>query len=1275
MKKSRIVFILILALKFTTAVSQIDTCFWFAAPWITPDHWWKDNVVLHISTFNSPSTTVRLRQPAAIAPNRYDTTIVIGPNQTFDYTFWRDKIANSTNLAFDSLETRPANTVLPYGLYISSTASITVVYDSQTRSPSFLNPETYSMKGQNGLGTEFLTPFQTFYRNETLGGDLNGDAVVTQPKQQINIVATRPNTTVWITPKCNIVGHAANVTYSVFLPSPGSAYTCENSVQNTYVAGNTLSGSIIVSDKPIAVTVADDSVNNPLSSSWGGLGCYDQMGDQIVPVDVLGTDYILNLGQLYKFNQISAGNPGMKEAAYIVATDNYTQLTINDGTVTTVLLNKGDTYMDSLFQPLTYVHADKNVYVIHASGYGCELGEAIIPPLNCAGSKLVAFSRNSAQRFCLNILCKSGSQSTFTLNASTSSVTAANFTMVPGTGTLTGGPYYGAQINLNSTAVLPIGSYTIGNNSNEFALGVFDGDFTSGGLFHYMSSFLRKVNIDAGPTFTLCAGQSNTVSLNGLVSGGAITGIWSNINGTGAIGTPTNLNTTYTLSANDTTKTQLAFLLTSTGNCTPVTDTFYVKINKAPAAKVVSTKTITLCKNNVSPITLTGTIVNAVGALWSGGTGSYGNSGALSTTYLPSPGDLSTGSLSIVFSPTGTACPGKSDTVKVFFTNPPSVTALAPSFICTSSPSVALSGTVTGGSTTGIWSTNGTGGFNPNDTLVNTNYLLSPSDYTIPGNTLTFTFTSTHNGLCSAVNTTLQISVVVPDKAITGPNDTICATAGVIPITGTIVGTSSSPQWSTLGSGSFGNNSSLSTFYTMSPNDTLSGSVSLILTPVGGLCPGIKDTIRYAILKAPLVNAGRDSSYCNNIRVPLNGLVAGFTNTGQWSASGTGTFTPNNSALNGYYTPSLSDVSIGSVTLTLQSTNNKGCNPQNDKVVISFKPSPTANFSFTNACVGQPVIFNDNSSTTVGTLTGGWNFGDNTTAISLGAIHGYSLANTYTVTHWVQSSLPNGCYDTVQKVITVNSVPFPNFYYDAACENQVTAFYDSSFISPGNVIAWNWNFADGDTSHVKNPTHTYLTAGLYNVSFTVTSNNNCTSVVTKTVNVRPHPTANFGMTNNPTLAQQTVYFSDFSTPTSSLANWNWDFGDTITSNLQNPSHLYNNQGDFIVTLTVTDKFGCSDTARKPISVALLPLVPTAFSPNNSGHNDYLFVKGGPFQHMNFRVYNNWGALIFETTDQKTGWDGKYQGEDQPVGVYVWVLDVDMYNNKSVRKTGDVTLLR
>lgn len=1275
MKKIKLLTLTIIFLiKLTTAVSQIDTVFWFAAPWVTPDHTWKDAVKMHIS--GAPGTTVRIRQPAAIAPNKYDTTFTIPAASFFDYTFWRDAAAGPVNMGYDSLESRPANTVRPYGLKVTSSANITIVYDVVTRAPSYLNPETFSLKGRNGLGTEFVCPFQTIWVNRNFTGstcgsnaqDLNCDGIVTQPKQQINIVATLPNTVVWITPRCNVVGHIANVTYSVLM-NTGDVYTVENVTQNTstLTPGQNLSGTIVVSNYPISITVADDSVLTP------GGGCFDLIGDQIVPVDVIGKEYIANKGFMFA---------GSVESIFVVATDNFTQLTINDGTATTYTLNKGDTKQYPITQPLTHIQANKNVYLWQTTGYGCESGAAILPPINCAGSNSVTFTRNNSQPFLLNVLCKTNgtvnTQANFVVNGSTTLVPASAFSVVPGTG----GAWVGAQVPL-TTAQIPVNSANLISNSTDvFALGIINGNTNTGGLFHYMSSFKRTIYADAGINQNYCTGTNSVITFSGAISGGASTGIWSVMNGTTSVNFPagaytstiSNIVANYTLTPTDTTKSQIKFVLLSTGNCDNVADTVVLFIRKSPA--VEAGPSITQCKNNITPINLNGSVLFATGGGWTtGGSGVFGNPGSYTTTYIPSPADLAAGTVKIKLTSIGSiyGCPNTSDSLLLTFTSPPTVSAGADINVCTNSPTVNLNGLVGGPTVSGLWTTNGSGAFIPSDTLMNTTYVLSPNDLTL--SSLVITLTSQNNGLCNAVSDNITVFITQKPFVDAGKNDTICASAPMIAISGTVNGSASTGIWSTTGSGSFGNVGSLSTFYTMSAADTLAGTVQLILTSTGGICNAEKDTVTFIILKAPLVNAGPDNSYCNNANVPLNGMITGFTNTGMWTTTGTGTFTPNNTVLNGSYIPSASDILNGFVKLVLESTNNKNCSPKRDSLLITFKPAPNANFSKPIACATQSVQFTDMSSIISGSITSyNWNFGDGGTSIAQNPVNSYSLANTYTVTFWVSSS--NGCVDSIQKVININVLPVADFTVGTPCEGQQTQFFNQSNISVGNIISWSWNFGDGGKDTLNpNPLHAFGSPAVFNVNLTVKSDSGCTSSSMKPVNVRPKPDANFGMTNNPTLAQETVYFSDFSTPAVDITNWHWNFGDMTYSQNQTPQHFYNSQGNYTITLTVTDKFGCSDSIQKVIEVTLLPLVPTAFSPNNDHNNDLLFVKGGPFEKLHLRIYNNWGEMVFETTEQKTGWDGTFKGQDAPIGVYVWVLDVDIYNNKSVRKTGDVTLLR
>lgn len=1304
---------LVFLIKSATTTAQIDTSFWFAVPWVTPDHTNREDYVLHISTFNSPSTQVRLRQPAAIAPNKYDTIINIPANSVFNYVFWRDKMASVTNTGFDSLEVRPANTVVPYGLYISSTASITAVFEVVCAPPGWNNSETFSLKGQNGLGTEFVCPQQTLYRNRTIGNRANTPPQVDQPKQQIVIIATKPNTVVWIKPKANIVGHPANVTYSVMLTNAGDCYNLENTVQDTYIPGKNLSGTIITSDKPISVTVADDSVNSIFSNPavygpGAALGCYDLIGDQIVPVDIVGTDYIVNLGQLYKVNQPAAGSPGMKESAYIVATENNTQLTINDGTSTiTALMNKGDTYVDTLFQNLTYINANKNVYVYHVSGYGCELGAAILPPLNCAGSKLVGFSRSSAQRFALNILCKNGSQSTFTLNASTTSVTAANFTMVPGTSALPGGPYWGAQVSFNSTAVLPIGSYTIGNNTDDFALGVFDGDFGSGGLYHYMSSFLRKTVVQTSTIAPVCVGVGGTVALTGTVSGGASTGVWTT-NGSGTINpvytsTLNTISTVYTLGQNDTifpTPTSIIFTLTSTGNCTPKSFTTSVIVNPRPIVNIANNGLV-MCKNNVVPIALTGSVTNAAGGLWTGGNGgSYGAPGPI-TTYTPSAADLAAGSITLTLSSQAplSGCLNTSKSFTVGFNDPPVVNVISPLIACTNSQSVALTGTVTGSNLTYLWTTNGGGIFATGSNTLNAVYVFSAGDLTQPS--VIFTLQAIDNstvGTCAPQKGFITVNIQPAPTLSISTTPTICASNPIISLTGTVSGGGASAiTWSTTnGTGAFTPQPPTGSNYNVSQNDTINGVVKFYATTSGGFCPSKSDTIIVSIIKLPLVTVNSNTSICQFGSVLLNGNVSGYTNQGSWTSNSiggstysasvptSGGFFPNNTSLGGVYYPSSGDLSAGSVTLTLSSASVSGisCPSAKRSFVISFVPSPEANFSFsTKRCIGDPVLFTNTSNTNSTTITGAnWEFGNGLTSISIpSAQTTYTTAGIYLVNFTVTgtNSLNISCSDTISKRISINPLPIADFESSNACVGLTTKFTNLSIPANGT---FSWFFGPAATpsvSSVQTPSNiVYNSPGPYNVDLRITSPvTQCTASVTHSVSVNPKPKAEFGMTNNPTVAQEPVYYSDFSTPTGNITDWFWKFGDEASATGSATTHNYQNGGIYVVTLTIRDNNDCTDTISKTIEVNLIPQVPTGFTPNSDGHNDRLFVKGGPFNKMIFRVYNNWGEKVYESDDQKEGWDGKKDGVDQPVGVYVWTLEVDLYNNRTVKKNGDITLMR
>jgi gliding motility-associated-like protein len=86
-------------------------------------------------------------------------------------------------------------------------------------------------------------------------------------------------------------------------------------------------------------------------------------------------------------------------------------------------------------------------------------------------------------------------------------------------------------------------------------------------------------------------------------------------------------------------------------------------------------------------------------------------------------------------------------------------------------------------------------------------------------------------------------------------------------------------------------------------------------------------------------------------------------------------------------------------------------------------------------------------------------------------------------------------------------------------------------------------------------------------------------------------------------------------------------------------------------------------------------VPNVFSPNNDGKNDIFYVYGNYISKIELQIYNQWGQHITPITDKNKGWDGKFKGNPQPVGVYVYVLKVEMQDKREINMKGSITLVR
>ena len=282
------------------------------------------------------------------------------------------------------------------------------------------------------------------------------------------------------------------------------------------------------------------------------------------------------------------------------------------------------------------------------------------------------------------------------------------------------------------------------------------------------------------------------------------------------------------------------------------------------------------------------------------------------------------------------------------------------------------------------------------------------------------------------------------------------------------------------------------------------------------------------------------------------------------------------------------------VTLLVEATG--GCLSNVFSKPITIHPRPLANFALPNVCLPLGAAsFTSTSTVATGTIANYlWNFGNSQTATTSTAATTYSSTGPFNVTLTVTSN--NGCVDdTIQILNTVYSQPLAAFTsLPEVCFGTTANFTDNSTAANSTVTQWLWDFGDGTTSILQNPTKNYSAPGTYIVTLTCTSAIGCPSTVaTRTIVVNPLPTPNFN-TSLPSCATRNITFTDISSANAgSIVKWTWDFADATNTVLTtgNPFiHTYATAGTYNVTLQVETNKGCISTIlTKPVTVFVLPV--------------------------------------------------------------------------------------
>jgi gliding motility-associated-like protein len=252
-------------------------------------------------------------------------------------------------------------------------------------------------------------------------------------------------------------------------------------------------------------------------------------------------------------------------------------------------------------------------------------------------------------------------------------------------------------------------------------------------------------------------------------------------------------------------------------------------------------------------------------------------------------------------------------------------------------------------------------------------------------------------------------------------------------------------------------------------------------------------------------------------------------------------------------------------------------------------------------------------------------------------------------TYWLEVQ-QNGC--SKRDSITVNFKPVPtvNLGRDTTlCEGvakTLNALYDGA--------RYTWQDLSGT------PSYQATKPGIYHVAVDL---NGCVARDSILINYKTRPQFSLGRDTSICTGEQLEL-----RPRLSNASYRWQDGSGTANYMVREAGLY--------SLTATNECGTSSD-EIVISKGICKLyMPNAFTPNADGLNDVFRVKDPGFiATIDLRVYNNFGELIFRTTDPRKGWDGNYKGQQQPNGNYAWQISITTSDGEKDYKKGTVLLIR
>ncbi len=517
MKKLILLFILVIYI-LTNLKSQTDTEFWYAFTSLDETYGGgpgTPNVICLRISAGTQDADVTVSFPADAGGSR-NKTFHITANNTYTFPIVTSSAGNwptdKTDLNF--FNPKPTETFPQLnGMHVTSTAKISAYVDY----PHAGDANYFVLKGKNALGKHFYLPFQNAF---------NPGSMLSFPNSYVSfsIIATEDNTKVQIVPTKELIGHPANIPFTIDLMK-GQSYTFFSKKPSTgdyNQPGIQPSGSTVdvLQGGDVAITIATDLAVSPTAG-------VDMEGDQIVPVEKLGSDFII-------YNSNIGPEEKCDDHFMFVATVDNTKITLSSGETKT--LNKGECWdyiwITNGIVPLSFksVSSTQPVYLYQTTLVNKEIASALIPSTTVGGSKSISFNLSNVSGssgklpiYRFYITCDNNAASkgfTFTLSNGTKTQSfGSNITFQ----SIQGKPGYKGgflQIDMNTlTSVFPSGQdVTMAvKNNNMFNLGwtaVTDGGMAVYGIF---TDFVQQTNTEynvlniskCDPIHTLDIGSKN----------------------------------------------------------------------------------------------------------------------------------------------------------------------------------------------------------------------------------------------------------------------------------------------------------------------------------------------------------------------------------------------------------------------------------------------------------------------------------------------------------------------------------------------------------------------------------------------------------------------------------------------------------------------------------------------------------------------------------------------------------------------------------------------